>query len=571
MRNQALISSIGVLASRVVAGALAVCPVIAALFLPSGHAAAQVVDSDTNILNDVTTFSPYDLKVSRYVTIPGADQRINAVTLRPGDSDAFYTTSQTGVVYRVTGNGSGGGDATEWFDAKDGGFFANVGGNTHGGMRSIAFHPDFADPTKGGYGKLYASFSSSTKAQAWSAPLIGSTTANGNPEGVVAEWTYHFGTGQVDQSSYRELFRVSNSPRFDHPIKSLSFNTAARQTDGDYGLLYIGYGDAASSQEFGGNAFGSGQDLTNALGKVLRINPLGSSTGDYTTPGNTYSEDGDANTLAEIYSAGHRNPHHLTFARAAGGGTKLIVGEVGQDLVEEVNVIDINVNTNGQSNGFDYGWGVREGTFVRRLGDGGYGVQQTDLGNTNPSGPQGSAELLPSDDAGNGFIYPSLQIDHNDPGDVRNSDAIAGGHVVDGRYVFGNFSGNSSSLGGQIYSADIDELLGQKTSLGPGEDPADLTWIDDLVQHRLLFDHDDNPSTDDEVYDTFADLLTADIGSTQYRTDFRFGLTPDGRLVISSKRNGGVYIVESVVPEPGSFAFLGVVGLLLAVRRGRRW
>lgn len=507
---------------------------------------AQVIDSDTDILNDITTFSTTKLQVRRYASLPlfGENRRINNLALQPGDN-AFYASSMlTGRIYRVTDDGAGNGIATQWFDVEDSGFGLNQNG-VHGGLRSLAFHPDFNDASKDGYGKFYGSYSSDGTPVNGKAALIGSTT-NG-AQSVVAEWTYNHTSGAVDANTHRELFRVANEPLFDHPIKSLSFNTAATETDGDYGLLYLGYGDAASSQEFGGNAFGSGQDLTNAIGKVLRIDPIGTGTGDYTTPGNTYAEDGDANTLAEVYSAGHRNPHHLNFARTEAGDTVLIVAEIGQDLVEEVNLIPINTNTNGETNGFDYGWGVREGTFVRRLGDGGYGVQQTNLGNTDPGGPQGSAQLLPADDALNAFIYPALMIDHNDPGDVRDSDAIAGGPVINGRYYFGNFSGNTASPGGQLYSVGFDELLAQKTSLDAGETPNDLTWIDDLTQHVLQFDHDNNPGTADAEYDTFAQLLTAESGSTTFnRTDFRFGVSPEGFLLISSKQTGAIYIVDNV-------------------------
>ena len=84
------------------------------------------------------------------------------------------------------------------------------------------------------------------------------------------------------------------------------------------------------------------------------------------------------------------------------------------------------------------------------------------------------------------------------------------------------------------------------------ETPSDLTWIDDFTQHKLLFDHDDNPLTADVEYDTFAQMLTAESGSsTYYRTDFRFGVSPDGFLLISSKQTGAIYIVSNVQQTAG--------------------
>lgn len=514
-----------------------------------GYLQAQVNPAvpNTDLLFDNNTFSSTKLSVTRYVQLDATSsqtRRINTLALRPGDNDAFYSVSQDGRVHRVVDQG-GVGVATEWFNAGANnplGVSIDTSNTTHGGLRSIAFHPDFADETKAGYGKLYGSLSTSVKGVAGSAPLIGTSASGGNAESLVAEWTFDFSAGMVDTNSYRELFRVGNTPRFDHPIKSLSFNTAAIATDSDYGLLYVGYGDASSSQEFGGNAFGTGQDLTNALGKVLRVNPLQSGQDRYTTPGNTYALDGDTNTMAEIYSAGHRNPHHLNFGRTARGDTKLIVAEVGQDLIEEVNVLDITFDSDGlaanpgEDNGFNYGWGLREGTFVRRLGDGGYGVQDPNGPNNDP----GSADLLPIDDALNNFIYPSIQIDHNDPTNIRNSDAVAGGPVINGRYFYGNFSGNSTYPGGEIYSVTFEQLTSQKTQLETGETPDELTWIDDLTQHKLIFDGSE--------YDTFAQVLTADGAGSQFRTDFRFGVSPAGDLLVSSKRNGVIYVLTELLP-----------------------
>ena len=515
------------------------------LMLCGTVADAQIVGTTDDLLDDTTGFNATPLQVRRHVALPDngtngslRTRQIISMTNRVGDPNAYYSVSQDGRIHRITENGSGMGVATEWFNVNSSIDVSSTNG-AHGGLRAIAFHPDFDQVGSAGYGKFYGSMMAAN--QNASANFLGNST--GNTESVVAEWTFNHTNGQI--GGFRELFRVRN-PQFDHPIKTLKFNDTATQSDSDYGLLYIAHGD--------GSVFsvsdGTGQNTSDALGKILRINPIdpdGGGPARYTTPGNQFASDGNANTLAEVYSYGHRNPHNLTFAKR-NGQSHLLVADIGADLIEEVNL---------SVNGGNFGWGEREGTFEKIADEPGvpgrgYGIRP-DTG--NPPGDQNSGRLLQGNDGGNDFIYPVLQLDHNDVNDNLLV-GIVGGPVIGETYFYGNFGGNSLDPGGEIYGVSVDDLLAQNTSLGIGQTVDDLTWIDDHEQYMLSFDHDNNPLTPDLLFDDFSELLTQDIGTLQTRSDIRFGMTIDGRMLISSKRNGVIYVVTGfpvAVPEPGSF------------------
>ena len=117
--------------------------------------------------------------------------------------------------------------------------------------------------------------------------------------------------------------------------------------------LYIGMGDGGSANDPGARA----QNINELLGKVLRITP---STADpaptpaYTNPPtNPYVGVAGAD---EIYAIGMRNPWRFSFDR--GGTNQLYLGDVGQDAVEEVDIISLGGN---------YGWRVYEGTSCTGL------------------------------------------------------------------------------------------------------------------------------------------------------------------------------------------------------------
>jgi glucose/arabinose dehydrogenase len=117
---------------------------------------------------------------------------------------------------------------------------------------------------------------------------------------------------------------------------------------GPDGYLYAAPGDGGSGNDPNNNA----QNINSLLGKFLRLDintPLGQTPAYNIPPTNPFA--GATPGADEIYAVGLRNPYRFSFDR--GGTNQLWVGDVGQDAIEEVDII---------TNGGNYGWRVYEGT-----------------------------------------------------------------------------------------------------------------------------------------------------------------------------------------------------------------
>jgi hypothetical protein len=117
----------------------------------------------------------------------------------------------------------------------------------------------------------------------------------------------------------------------------------------------VGHTGGASTTPRPTGALGNGQDKTNYLGKILRIDPLGTNGtgGQYGIPaGNPFIGAGGG-VKEEIYAFGIRNPWGMSFDDGPGGTGRLFCADVGQGRIEEVNLI---------VNGGNYGWRYMEGT-----------------------------------------------------------------------------------------------------------------------------------------------------------------------------------------------------------------
>ncbi len=387
----------------------------------------------------------------------------------------------------------------------------------HGGLRAVAFHPEFASN-----GLFYTSVMESRPSSPNPADYVSDARNPIVADGVLIEWTYEANSGTVDPDSYRQVFRVG-MPVYDHPIKQITFNQFAEPGDEDYGLLYVAHGDGSVQSATAGGGLNN-----DALGKVLRINPRQAGGAAYSIP-STNPFVGDPSMIDEAYSIGHRSPHHLAFAQDVNGNAHLIAAEAGRDNVEEVNLI---------VSGANYGWSEREGTFVHL-----------------PSGDliDGIAPL-PADEAKNGYTYPAAQYGHEGArGSGFSGQAIAGGYVVDnGSELSGQYFYSDFPRTGKLFHSGFDEMLAAVTLLDPDDPNRDSP--SDLTQARtgkveILFDHDSNPATPSlprtSLRDVFDDAATYD-GSG--RADVRFGQGPNGELYVSSKKTGLVYLVTNSVP-----------------------
>ena len=117
---------------------------------------------------------------------------------------------------------------------------------------------------------------------------------------------------------------------------------------GPDGMLYLGLGDGG-----GYDGFELAQDLNNLLGSIIRIDvrDISEETPYRVPPDNPLVGVPDA--LPEIYAWGIRNPWRMSFDQETGA---LWVGDVGEDKLEEVNII---------RSGGNYGWGIFEGELCR--------------------------------------------------------------------------------------------------------------------------------------------------------------------------------------------------------------
>jgi len=332
-------------------------------------------------------------------------------------------------------------------------------------------------------------------------------------DSTLSEWTVN---ADGELISHRELFRIGY-PAEDHLMKQIMFNPVATPGSDDYGLLYIAHGDGTL-----GDFFGNGQN-DDGLGKILRIDPLANGDQPYSIPASNPFTNDDSWDTDEVFAMGFRNPHHIAFAQ---DGT-IMVADVGRANIEEVNVIEPGSN---------YGWPDREGTFTHLKEQGG--------------GFLTGIAPLPADDAANGFTYPAAQYGHiGSYGTSFTGHSIAGGFVVengsewDGEYLYGDFVSF-----GDVYHSSLQGLQDAVTSGVPDS----LTQAD-TFRARVQFDHDNDPTTSAQSFDTMLDVIN---NSPRYfshsgsrRADIRFGQGPGGEIYIMNKRNNTVYLVTNSVAE----------------------
>jgi glucose/arabinose dehydrogenase len=114
---------------------------------------------------------------------------------------------------------------------------------------------------------------------------------------------------------------------------------------GPDGMLYVAPGDGGCCGDPQNNA----QNRGNLLGKVLRLDVR---TAPYVVPPDNPFV-GQSGIRPEIWAYGLRNPWRYAFDAPSG---RIYIGDVGQDLREEINVSSVSAA------GLNYGWRLMEGT-----------------------------------------------------------------------------------------------------------------------------------------------------------------------------------------------------------------
>jgi glucose/arabinose dehydrogenase len=182
------------------------------------------------------------------------------------------------------------------------------------GLLGLAFHPGYATN-----GFLYVDYT------------------DGNGDTRVVRYTARADRDSVVPGSAKLILTVLQ-PFANHNGGMLAF--------GPDGMLYVGMGDGGSA----GDPFGNGQNVRTLLGKLLRLDV---DHGDpYAIPNGNPFRDRPNDGRPEIWATGLRNPWRFSFDFTA---KLLIIGDVGQDRYEEVDVVD------AARAGANYGWNAREG------------------------------------------------------------------------------------------------------------------------------------------------------------------------------------------------------------------
>ena len=182
------------------------------------------------------------------------------------------------------------------------------------GLLGIAFHPDFNSNHK-----YYVSYDP--------------------PDDLfnIVEERIADATGMKDSGTKgRVLFKIED-PYENHNGGTIAFGPKD-------GFLYYGTGDGGS----GNDPKGNGQNVNALLAKMLRIDVDKKDAGlEYGIPAdNPFAKGGGR---AEIFAYGFRNPWKWSFDPLNGD---LWVGDVGQDAIEEVDIVTLGKN---------YGWKTMEG------------------------------------------------------------------------------------------------------------------------------------------------------------------------------------------------------------------
>ena len=277
--------------------------------------------------------------------------------------------------------------------------FINVPGLATG-FGSFAFHPDF---TKNGL--LYTTHTEpprTAKADFGYADSIKMTL-----QWVVMEWKADQPNAFPFSGKGRELFRVDMVQGI-HGVQEIVFNPLAKPGDKDYGLLYICVGDGGSVEE--GYTF-LAHSLEKIWGTILRIDPAGrnSSNGQYGIPSdNPFLK--NKNTLKEIYAYGFRNPHRISWSHSG----QMLACNIGFSNIESLNII---------KPGNDYGWPIREGSFLLH--------PDADLNKVYP---------LPPNDSTYHVTYPVAEYDHDEGKAISGGFEYQGNEIpqLKGKYLFGD-------------------------------------------------------------------------------------------------------------------------------------
>jgi len=424
------------------------------------------------------------------VTPAPAAPRIMTMLYEPG-TRRFFASDMNGKLFSISADGK---TVTPYLDLTASNWDVNVQAQgSERGLQSFAFHPQFSQTGSRGFGKFYTytDVSNITATADFKSAIAVRTH-----DIVVLEWTAKTPAASTyDGSAPRELIRIEE-PYANHNGGHLTFNPVATPTSPDYGLLYMGLADGGS----GGDPNGHAQNLGIALGKILRLDPLGtnSANGKYGIPAsNPFVNDGKPETLGEIYAYGVRNPQRLFWDSKTGN---MFMSDIGQDTVEEISPVTAGANL---------GWNVWEGSY-KYLSGRPTGVEASD--------PRSDPKVT----------YPIVEYGQTDPLLPGGSQAAIGGMVYRSTKIpqLTNLLIFGDNPSGEIFYVSADNLPkgGQ-----------------DSIRRILLNDN----GTSKTLLQVIKEKNAAQGKMPANRADLRFAEGPDGQIFLTNKRDG---IIRLLVP-----------------------
>ncbi len=298
----------------------------------------------------------------------------------PSADPRLFVVEQTGKI-RIIEDG-------RFLDAPFLDLGARISSGGERGLLGLAFHPGYAQN-----GRLFVNYT------------------DGNGDTQIVGFTVSADPNVVDANSATPILSI-DQPYANHNGGWLGF--------GPDGLLYIGMGDGGSRADPQQRA----QNPDELLGKILRIDVDGGSP--YAIPASNPFANGGGRP--EIFALGVRNPWRIAF-----DGNDIYVADVGQNAIEEIDVI-----TTGNA-GANLGWSIMEGDRCFR--------------------DEGCAT--------DGLVLPIHQYSHDEGGC-----SITGGYVYRGKAL--------PELDGHYFFADLCDGKIRSLRYGDGRVSDVTDWTDQL-------------------------------------------------------------------------------------------
>ncbi len=387
------------------------------VYLPSSNTRIDFPNS-SDALSDPITTSPNSslLAIDLIPLVDGFSNAVKVVTA-PGILGSVYVVEQAGRIWRVDLNSR---EKSLFLDISDSLVSLSASFDERG-LLGLAFHPEFE---RNG---LFYTYQSEPVRESQN-DLVDFTTLPPNIAPDHRSFVVEYRAADPSCNSAISRVRsvlVIDQPSFNHNGGDLAFD--------DTGALYIALGDGGGQDDRGRghSRIGNGSDASNPLGSILRINPERSAPQNYTIPAdNPFIS---TNELDEIYATGLRNPYRFSFDSLNG---RLFVGDVGQNQIEEVNIVEAGKN---------YGWNSKEGDFFFFSTDG-------DSTYITATAAAGQATDV---------VDPWLSYDHDEGLSVIGGQVYRGSDspALVGQYIFADYTtGFTTADGGRLFHANSDTL-----------------------------------------------------------------------------------------------------------------